>query len=149
MSSPPALDFPTSDEIEMTSVEEGQTRPDAPPLFLAGTPSAAGTPARLWASDDGSQAGNTPMQGLMARRAVGMSTPKRTPLFNRKPVTSLQLAVLLTIDIAGSSSPMAFPSSSPAKNVSGRATLNSGAPFDSDPLDFPSCVDCFKTTYYN
>ncbi|KAJ7937296.1 cell division control protein 54 [Mycena leptocephala] len=122
MSSPPALDFPTSDDIEMG--EDGQTMPDAPPmnpLFLAGTPSAAGTPARPWASDDGPQGMATPLQGLMAKRAVGMSTPKRTPLFN-----------------PGSSSPMAFPSSSPAKNARGHANLNSGAPFDSDPLDFPS-----------
>ncbi|KAJ7507506.1 cell division control protein 54 [Mycena galericulata] len=121
MSSPPALDFPTSDDIDMGD-GEGQTMPDAPPanpLFLAGTPSVAGTPARPWASDGDVQA--TPIQGLMARRAVGMSTPKRTPLFN-----------------PGSSSPMAFPSSSPAKNARRNANLNSGAPFDSDPLDFPS-----------
>ncbi|KAJ7276148.1 MCM2/3/5 family-domain-containing protein [Mycena haematopus] len=87
MSSPPALDFPTSD-VDM----EEQTMPDAPPinpLFLAGTPSAAGTPSRAIASDEG-----TPLQGLMARRAVGMT---------------------------GSSSPMAFPSSSPVKNVPRRA----------------------------
>lgn len=85
MSSPPALDFPTSDDVEMGD-GEGQTMPDAPPvnpLFLAGTPSAAGTPARPWASDDGEQGMGTPLQGLMARRAVGLSTPKRTPLFNR------------------------------------------------------------------
>ncbi|KAK7061499.1 DNA helicase [Favolaschia claudopus] len=120
MSSPPALDFPASDDVEME--EGGQTMPDAPPrnpLFLAGSPSVAGTPARPLASDDGPM--DTPLQGYMAKRAVGMSTPRRKPLFN-----------------PGSSSPMAFPSSSPAKSARGRASLNSGAPLDSDPLDFPS-----------
>ncbi|KAJ7368041.1 cell division control protein 54 [Mycena albidolilacea] len=120
MSSPPALDFPTSDDVEMG--EAGQTMPDAPPmnpLFLAGTPSAAGTPSRPMDSDDGPL--DTPLQNLMARRAVGLSTPKRTPLFN-----------------PGSSSPLAYPSSSPAKKAPGRASMNSGAPFDSDPLEFPT-----------
>ncbi|KAJ7638546.1 cell division control protein 54 [Roridomyces roridus] len=117
MSSP--LNFPSSDDPNMDVDEGGTTMPDAPPLFLAGTPSAAGTPSRFQFSDDGTQ--GTPLPGLMARRAVGMNTPKRTPLFN-----------------PGSSSPMAFPSSSPAKNARSNLNLNSGAPFDSDPLEFPS-----------
>ncbi|KAF8871558.1 MCM2/3/5 family-domain-containing protein [Gymnopilus junonius] len=51
-----------------------------------------------------------------------MSTPKRMPLF-----------------IGRSSSPMAFPSSSPVKTPSQRhITLASDCPMDSDPLDFPS-----------
>ena len=85
MSSPPALDFPSSDldDVDMndgTAAE--QSMPDAPPpgnlLFLPATPSAAGTPARQRYSDapDGS-----PLRGVMARRALGMQTPKRTPLF--------------------------------------------------------------------
>ncbi|KAJ6629243.1 MCM2/3/5 family-domain-containing protein [Mycena sp. CBHHK59/15] len=61
------------------------------------------------------------MRGLAAGRAIGLSTPKRTPLF-----------------APGSSSPMAFPSSSPAKSARRRPNLNSEAPLDSDPLDFPS-----------
>ncbi|CAK5275775.1 unnamed protein product [Mycena citricolor] len=114
MSSPPAPEY---DDIQMEDgAEEGQTMPDAPPLFLAGSPSVSGSPMRPnWGSDD-PQA--TPMQGLMARRAVGLSTPKRTP--------------------PGDSSPLAFPSSSPAKNPVRRSNLNSDAIFDSDPLDFPS-----------
>ncbi|KAF7301490.1 DNA helicase [Mycena indigotica] len=40
----------------------------------------------------------------------------------------------------GSSSPLAFPSSSPNKNARGKANFSSDAPFDSDPLDFPSFV---------
>jgi hypothetical protein len=80
MSSPPALDFPTSD-VEM---DDGATQqpmlnaPPANPLFLPGTPSAAGTPARL---HDPSTPTGTPLWGITARRAVGLSTPKRTPLF--------------------------------------------------------------------
>ncbi|KAJ7068042.1 cell division control protein 54 [Mycena amicta] len=122
MSSPPRVDFPTSDaDVEMQDGESipAETFPDAPPrnpLFFPGTPSVAGTPARPRGSDTG-----TPMQGLIARRAVGLATPKRTPLFN-----------------AGSSSPLAFPSSSPNKNARARTNLSSDAPFDSDPLDFPS-----------
>ena len=64
--------------------------PNAPPrqpLFFASTPSAAGTPTKrrdapssptaLFASGGG--------DGVMARRAVGMSTPRRRqPLFARE-----------------------------------------------------------------
>ncbi|KAF8955053.1 MCM2/3/5 family-domain-containing protein [Flammula alnicola] len=57
-----------------------------------------------------------------------MSTPKRTPLFT-----------------AGSSSPMAFPSSSPMKTPQRRAAAPSDRPQDSDPLDFPSSPFTAKT----
>ncbi|KAF8902618.1 cell division control protein 54 [Gymnopilus junonius] len=123
MSSPPALDFPSS-EIDDVDMADGTSAPqtfeDAPaanPLFLAGTPSTVpGTPARQ------RDFPSSPLRGATARRALGMSTPKRTPLF-----------------IGGSSSPMAFPSSSPMKTPSQRrVTLASDRPIDSDPLDFPS-----------
>ncbi|TFK32059.1 cell division control protein 54 [Crucibulum laeve] len=125
MSSPPPLDFPSSemDDVEMgnaTGTGE-QSMPEAPPvnpLFLAGTPSAAGTPARQRYSNAPE---GTPLRGATARRALGMSTPKRTPLF-----------------APGSSSPMAFPSSSPAKTPRRRVNIPSDGPPDSDPLDFPS-----------
>lgn len=73
MSSPPAIDYP-SDDIEMADESTGgeQSMSNAPPvepLFLAGTPQ--GTPMRTPAS-------------AVARRALGMTTPKRTPLFNRE-----------------------------------------------------------------
>jgi len=83
MSSPPALDFPSSDlgDVDMedgTNVE--QSMPEAPPvnrLFLAGTPSTtAGTPSRQQ-----HQIPSSPLRGATARGALGMSTPKRTPLF--------------------------------------------------------------------
>ena len=85
MSSPPALDFPSSemDDVEMgdgtATTTAGQSMSQAPPadpLFLAGTPSVAGTPARQRYADQSS-----PLRGATARRALGMSTPKRTPLF--------------------------------------------------------------------
>ncbi|TFK75716.1 MCM-domain-containing protein [Pluteus cervinus] len=119
MSSPPA-EFPSSDlpDVEMDDGTADQSMPQAPPpLFLAMTPSVQGTPARQRTQAPDS----SPLQGLAARRAVGLSTPKRTPLF-----------------AAGSSSPMAFPSSSPAKTPKRRVDMPSDRPMDSDPLDFPS-----------
>jgi len=83
MSSPPALDFPSSelDDVDMndgTNVE--QSMPEAPTanrLFLAGTPStSAGTPSRQQY-----QVPSSPLRGATARRALGVNTPKRTPLF--------------------------------------------------------------------
>ncbi|KAF9489512.1 MCM-domain-containing protein [Pleurotus eryngii] len=113
MSSPPALDFPSSDmdDVQMGDAQQGQGAAPAPAegLFLPGTPSTSmGTPTR------------TPMSGFAARRALGMTTPKskRTPLF-----------------APGTSSPLAYPSSSPSKTP--RRAANYG-PVDSDPLDFPS-----------
>ena len=64
-----------------------QSMPDAPPgnlLFLPATPSAAGTPVRQRYSN---APDSTPQRGVMARRALGMQTPKRTPLFMRKKTT--------------------------------------------------------------
>lgn len=86
MSSPPALDFPTSDDVQMDDDTGQQTVPDAVsqqnPLFLAGTPSAAGTP-RTRRGQSGVP-DSTPLRGAVARRALAATqTPKRTPLFNR------------------------------------------------------------------
>ncbi|KAF8809667.1 WD40 repeat-like protein [Phlegmacium glaucopus] len=64
---------------------------------------------------------STPLRGITARRALGMQTPKRTPLF-----------------MPESSSPMAFPSSSPVKTPHRRTALPLDEPPNSDPLDFPS-----------
>ena len=70
-----------------------QSMPDAPPpLFLPATPSAAGTPARqqyVNAPD------STPLRGVTARRALGMHTPKRTPLFMRKKPTYYNINFLI------------------------------------------------------
>ena len=76
MSSPPPMDFATSDleDSEMQGAAAGQSMSQAPPadpLFLL---SPAGTPARPTRN---SSALNTPMRGIVARRAVEMSTPKR------------------------------------------------------------------------
>ncbi|KAJ3562215.1 hypothetical protein NP233_g9712 [Leucocoprinus birnbaumii] len=93
MSSPPPLDFPSSelDDIEMGesggAEQSVPTAPPANPLFLASTPSAAGTPGRRAGPPE------TPMRGIAARRALGMATPRRTPLF--APGSSSPLAILL------------------------------------------------------
>ena len=84
MSSPPAIDFPSSemDDVEMGDGTAEETMPEAPPiqepLFLNASPSVAGTPARRWGSDAPQ---SSPLRGITARRAVGLSTPKKTPLF--------------------------------------------------------------------
>ncbi|EIN14579.1 MCM-domain-containing protein [Punctularia strigosozonata HHB-11173 SS5] len=129
MSSPPPIDFPTSDmdDIEMDDAATTggqQSMSGAPPvqsLFLPGTPSTSGTPSRR-------NVPQTPTSGTVARRALGMSTPRqqRTPLF-----------------APGSSSPMAFPSSSPTKKTPvGRRRLGDSddprSAMDSEPLDFPT-----------
>ncbi|KAJ7594273.1 MCM-domain-containing protein [Mycena floridula] len=121
MSSPMA--FPTSDDVQMDEQDTGdQTMPDAPPrLFLPGTPDAsvAGTPAR--GSRIPSTPARTPMSGIVPRRALGMATPSRTPLFN-----------------PGSSSPVHFPTSSPARQRRNNATPSRDSNLDSEPLNFPS-----------
>ncbi|ESK94820.1 cell division control protein 54 [Moniliophthora roreri MCA 2997] len=106
MSSPPALDFPSSDDVQMENEgENGGTDAPQDPLFLAGTPSTTrGTPAR---SAIANPATSSPLRSVAARRAIGLSTPKKRPLFNP----------------GGSSSPMAFPSSSPTKTPRARAPL--------------------------
>jgi len=78
MSSPPPIDFPTSDmDAEM---EDGTNRGSGTgPLFLPQTPSTtAGTPARQRGSG---ALGSDAFRGSVARRAVGFSTPRRDPLF--------------------------------------------------------------------
>ncbi|KAG1814176.1 MCM-domain-containing protein [Suillus variegatus] len=129
MSSPPRVDFPTSDidDIEMDGPQDGtidQSLSIAPPpqrLFLPGTPSAAGTPARQRYANSVTA---TPMSGIAARRALGMSTPRRAP---RTPL------------FAPGSSPLGFPSSSPTKTPRRRVAIDSDPAFpDSEPLAFPS-----------
>ncbi|KAG6907797.1 hypothetical protein DXG01_007336 [Tephrocybe rancida] len=105
MSSPPALDFPTSDgDIEMEDAAAPSV-PQQEPLFLAGTPSAAGTPARRWGSN---APDSSPLRGATARRAVGLGTPKRTPLFARK---TPRRRGDLPSDRPQDSDPLDFPSS--------------------------------------
>ncbi|KAA1471935.1 MCM-domain-containing protein [Dentipellis sp. KUC8613] len=123
MSSPP-VDYASSDvgDAEMQDETGGQSMSQAPqqqPLFFPQTPSAAGTPRRPRGSDD---LVSSPLASAVARRAVGMSTPRRTPRTPRAAKTPL-------FDPA-SSSPAHYPTSSPAKS-----TANV---MDSDPLDFPS-----------
>ncbi|KAL5478394.1 CDC54 [Sanghuangporus weigelae] len=112
MSSPP-MEFPSSDlgDTEMQ---------DAP---------ASDAPQPLAASDDNPlflrTPTGTPMRNVAARRAVGLSTPRRAPHTSADPTSSPILN---------------FPSSSsPAKPpaVAGKLPSSSGLQ-DSDPLQFPS-----------
>jgi len=121
MSSPPRVDFPTSDidDIEMDGPpQEGtieQSLSIAPPpqrLFLQGTPSAAGTPVRQRYANS---VASTPMSGVAARRALGLSTPRRapqTPLFVRKSLPHNQF-----ISIHISTQPEALHSRSPVPHL--------------------------------
>ena len=124
-------------EMDDATTVPGAAPPPGNPLFLAATPSAAGTPAHQRSSH---APDSTPLRGITARRALGMQTPKRTPLFMRKKTYNSLSEILLLIDasLADSSSPMALPSSSPAKTPQRRPTRPSDMPLDSDPLDFPT-----------
>ena len=153
MSSP--LKFPISDPAEQEEENAGATTPTATPtqepLFLPGTPSTVmATPTRP-RHRDVSAAPSSPsaMSGIMAKRAVGLSTPRRKqPLFARKlPSERLANQIDRACFAAGSSSPMAFPSSSPRRNPTTprRARVGDsdvmgppGSARDSEPLDFPS-----------
>ena len=70
-----------------TAADQSVHEPPPPgnPLFLSATPSAAGTPVRQRYSN---APDSTPLRGVIVRRALGMQTPKRTPLFMRKKATS-------------------------------------------------------------
>lgn len=96
MSSPPALDFPSSDADMNEDGDQGAAPTNNLPLFLAGTPSTnAGTPARTRGSQ--SIAGSSPLRNITARRAVGLSTPKQRPLFARKYLIFLHLLLFTRI----------------------------------------------------
>ena len=86
MSSP--VNFPDSDDEMQEREPAEQLMPNAPPrqpLFDPGTPSTTrGTPRK-------SAVPSTP--GIMARRALGMSTPKRTPLFEGTTVVNSRYTV--------------------------------------------------------
>jgi DNA replication licensing factor MCM4 len=101
MSSPPALDFPSSDDIDMengtgsASIEpsmSGAPRPQALPLFFPGDSFNGRTPVRQRASN---APDSTPLRGIMARRAVGMATPKGTPIFARESRCSHSLKLMI------------------------------------------------------
>ncbi|KAF9016573.1 cell division control protein 54 [Hymenopellis radicata] len=119
MSSPPRAELPSSDDVEMEDIGSVAGTPlhseagDPNPLFLQGTPSAAGSPSKRRQQ---SASFATPMSGMVARRALGMKTPNRTPLFRD-----------------GSSSPpkLGYPSS-PTKPGA------SDPPPDSDPIVYPT-----------
>ncbi|KAF8630419.1 hypothetical protein AX15_002969 [Amanita polypyramis BW_CC] len=130
MSSPPQLDFPSSDfgDVQMEDNTQGeQSMPEAPPpvpLFLGSPAETPSRPRRNVAPE------SSPLRGVMARRALGLSTPKitRTPLFTE-----------------GSSSPMGFPSSSPTKTPRRRVDWPQDFAMNSDPLDFPTSPAVPKT----
>lgn len=93
MSSPPALDFPSSD-VDMNEEGEQTTNNNNNPLFLAGTPSTnAGTPARPRGNQ--SVAGSSPLRGITAKRALGLSTPKQRPLFARELLHLFHVALVV------------------------------------------------------
>ncbi|KAF8186431.1 hypothetical protein BJ912DRAFT_1043153 [Pholiota molesta] len=123
MSSPPALDFPSSEigDVEMQDASTAAQSMPGVPLFLAGTPSTtAGTPRRR----NEIPATSSPLRSMTARRAIGLTTPKRTPLF----IGTLLEALLRWLFL---------PQLQQDLNK-GPAQIPSDRPQDSDPLDFPS-----------
>src|SRR6266550_4774078 len=114
MSSPPPLDFPSSDVQMEDSTQPEQSMPEAPPplpLFLG---SPAETPSRPQRTNIPQ---SSPLRGVMARRALGLNTPKsaRTPLFAGPWFCARLFVTDNSTFPERSSSPMAFPSSSPTK----------------------------------
>lgn len=120
---------------------QGDSLPNAPsrqqqPLFLAG-----GTPSPARSAVNGRNNGfaelnySSPMRNVAARRALGLSTPRRVPGSNGMQTSSPMLS---------------FPSSTPQRPQNGRAMQNSDVPAgsmlsdqDSEPLDFPSYAKFF------
>ena len=103
------------------------------PLFFASPGSAR---RRTATPSSARHANSTPVRGEVARRALGINTPRRTAQSSDNPTSPI----------------LHYPSSSsPAK---GRANANtiprSDAPQDSDPLHFPSYVNgvCFVLTQF-
>ena len=96
MSSPPR-DIPTSDLEDVEMQQDGAADPSMPnappraPLFLEGTPSVAGTPRH----------------NAVARRAMGLSTPRRpqTPLFARE-FSSVVFLWIRIVDLSSKPEPL-------------------------------------------
>ena len=126
MSSPPPssppMEFPSSEigDEEMEDATLSTPSRNANPLFMAGS-----SPARSNTSGRTPARGNpleTPMRNVAARRALGLSTPRRAPRSGAAPSSPI----------------LNFPSSSPQKSVRHGAVASSSGLVDSDPLDFPS-----------
>ncbi|KAL1698991.1 hypothetical protein EV121DRAFT_296620 [Schizophyllum commune] len=125
----PSSPAPVPDDVDMGDGTVEETFPDAPnaeSLFLPGTPSAAGTPSRSRAS----RAPDTsPSRNVVARRAMGMNTPQRTP---QTPLFE-----------GGSSPRLTYPSSSArsgARNGAGsapRSGYSDGLAFPGSPTKTP------------
>ncbi|KAI0080394.1 MCM-domain-containing protein [Panus rudis PR-1116 ss-1] len=127
------LDFPASEDgdasMNVDSSPAGPTngspRPGSvrrnQPLFLAGTPSAKGTPSRRSNFDDS----DPPFPGLMARRALALnSSGGRRGAFDRS---------------SSPFSPINLPSSSPGRPRSSAPRRAGDFPTsDDEPLEFPS-----------
>ncbi|EJD43035.1 MCM-domain-containing protein [Auricularia subglabra TFB-10046 SS5] len=135
MSSPP-LAFPSSD-VPMDG-DEGQAQPKGTPLFLAGTPSARGTPK-------GQMGTSSPLRSAVARRALGMQGQQRSssPVLDfpsssassdghrtpkRRPAAAGSDAPL-----SSRGEPLEFPDSSPAPRRHRRNDLHG----NSTPRAFP------------
>ncbi|KAF9023902.1 hypothetical protein BDZ89DRAFT_1041408 [Hymenopellis radicata] len=147
MSSPPRAELPSSDDVEMEDIDNGSPGTplhseagDTNPLFLQGT-SAAGSRSKRRQQ---SASFATPMSGMVARRALVMKTPNRTPLFREIRAiwgtTGFKLKYRIAYDREHAAEPPTLHDSNDDDADAGNEVLNpdEGTETHSNPIPAPN-----------